>query len=186
MVGARAGHHAGVRPAGHTHARGRRRPRDRADLARRPAQRAPADLLRGRRAPRPGDHRGTRRGLPAGRAQPAGPAGAAGRPGAAAGRRIRLLHQLPPGRVPPARAARPGRQARARRLADRAGGAGQLRGVRGAGARLRAGAARRARHGGSRRRPAVPGRGRGGLRRAPAGLVPGLPRPGHLIGGRSP
>lgn len=43
-----------------------------------------------------------------------------------------------------------------------------------------------ARHGGSRRRPAVPGRGRGGLRRAPAGFVPGLPRPGHLIGGRSP
>lgn len=88
------------------------------------------------------------------------------------GRRLRLLHQLPPRRVPDTVPARRRGQTGSGRLGDRDRGVDQLGPLRRAGLRLRTGPSRRTREGGGGRGPAVPGGGRGGLRRTVAGGAP--------------
>lgn len=151
VVGHRPRGDARLRPADHALTRGRRGPRDRAHLAGRPAQRAPADVLRRARPARRRGRRRARDGLPARRAEPAGDAGADGRPGAAARRRLRGVHRLPPRRVPHPLPAGGGGTSGSGGLGAGDRGVDHLRAVRRTGARLRTGPARGARAGRARR-----------------------------------
>nr|WP_239106488.1 AAC(3) family N-acetyltransferase [Streptomyces sp. SID8014] len=137
----------------------RRRPGDRPHLARRPAQRPSADLLR---HPRPGTRAVAEGTRPSAVSANTFRSPACRRPGhgSCAGHGVRQPHRLAPGRIPDRRAVRPEPLRRPRPLGvsldDRDRHLGQRRGTRGAGGRLRADVPGTARHRGRGRRAALP------------------------------
>ncbi|ROQ63088.1 hypothetical protein EDD93_5825 [Streptomyces sp. 840.1] len=179
-AGRRAGGHARVRPGHHRCPVDGAPGRSGAPLPRRRAQRPSADLVRGR---------GSAGGRGGGRAPPGLPsrgglaAGQAVRPGGAGpapGNRLRLLHRVPPRRVPRALTApaylplRGGRRRRAAVVGVRGRGSGGRR-LRGPGRGLRAlGPVRRRHHRPGRigSEPPVPPARSGGLRREVAARAP--------------